>query len=198
MYLIYDKISNYNRDEYRNFYNNLNDIHKNKINRLTHEKDKQLSILSQILLAKILKDKYSIDYRDIKIKYNKYNKPFINNIYFNISHSNEYSIVVTSNKKIGVDIEYIREVDTKIINYFCTPKEKEYILQSKDKYKSLFEIFCLKESYFKMLGTGITNLKEIEFIIDDNKIKCLQNNNLNIYLIYAIKNYIIAIIEEKN
>lgn len=196
MYLTYDKISNYNIEEYKNFYNKLNNIYKDKINHLIYEKDKQLSILAQILLANLLKDKYSINYKNIKFKYNKYNKPFIENIYFNISHSNEYAVVVTSNKKIGIDIESIRKVDLNIINYFCTSNEKDYILNSTNKYKSFFEIFCLKEAYFKMLGNGITNLKEIEFIINPNLITS-NKPNLNIILNHSIQNYIIAIIEEK-
>lgn len=198
MYFIYDKISNYNIDDYQFFYNNLNDVYKEKIKHLIHKKDKQLSILAQTLLSNIFMDKYFIDYKNTKIKYNKYGKPFVKFINYNIAHSNEYSIVAISNKRIGVDIEYIRKVDINTINYICTDNEKKYILNSKNKYKALFEIFCLKEAYFKMLGTGIINLKEIEFIINNNKIKCLQNNNINITLNYDINNYIIAIIEEKN
>ncbi len=195
MYLIYDKITNYSIDQYKSFYYKLDDIYKDKINHLIYDNDKQLSILAQILLSKLLIDKYFIDYKDINFKFNKYNKPFIDNINFNISHSYEYSVVVTSNNKIGVDIEYIREVDISIINYFCTDCEIKYIMNSSNKYRSLFEIFCLKEAYFKMIGTGIGNIKDVEFIIQNDIIKC-NKSNLNIMLDYSINNYIIAIIEE--
>lgn len=195
MHLSYDRINNYTFEEYEFFYNSLKVDYKKKVDLLLRENDKKLTILSQILLTKLLNDKYSLNYKNLEIKYNKYNKPFIDNIYFNISHSNEYAVVVTSNNKIGVDIEYIRKVDLNIINYFCTDLEKTYILTSEDKYKSLFEIFCLKESYFKMLGTGITNFKEIEFLIFDDIISC-NKTNLNIMLNYSINNYVIAIIEE--
>lgn len=194
MYFIFDNINNYNKNDYKNFYHKLKEKDKQKIKSLIYEKDKQLTILSRILLIKILQDNYNLDYNNLEIKYNKYNKPLINNIYFNISHSNEYAIVATSNNKIGIDIEKIRKVNINIINYFCTTLEKKYILNSNNHYKSLFEIFCLKEAYFKMLGTGITNLKEIEFKIIDNLITC-NHPNLNIKLDYSINGYIIAIIE---
>ena len=62
-------------------------------------------------------DKYHIDYNKLDFNFNKYNKPFIDNLFFNISHSNKYSVVVTSEKKIGVDIEYIRKIDLSVIKY---------------------------------------------------------------------------------
>ena len=48
-----------------------------------------------------------------------------------------------------------------------------------------------------MIGTGINNIKSIEFIINDNIIKC-SRKNITIKLDYSIDNYVIAIIEEKD
>lgn len=198
MQILYDSINKYIKKDYDIFYNILNHHDKLKINNLLYKKDKKLCILSRILLYRLLKNDYNIEYNKIKIKYNKFGKPYFpsKNIYFNISHSNEYAIACTSKKRIGIDIEYIRKVDLSIINYFCTYKEKQYILNSLNKYQALFEIFCLKEAYYKMLGTGITNPKSIEFEILNNYISC-NKENLNIKLDYAIPKYIIAIIEEK-
>lgn len=198
MYLIYDNINNYDENKYNEFYSNLKDCDKSRIKHYVYERDKQLFILSRVLLIRLLKDNYSLDYYNLEIKYNSYNKPYIDNIYFNISHSYDFAVVVSNDKKIGVDIEKVRVVDINIINYFCTNSEKNYILNSKNKYKSLFEIFCLKEAYFKMLGTDLSDMKNIEFSIYSNKIYCSSNNNLNIILDYSIDGYIIAVIEEKD
>ena len=198
MYLIYDNINNYDENKYNEFYNSLKSCDMARIKHYIRERDRRLFILSRILLIRLLKDNYSLDYCNLEIKYNSCNKPYIDNIYFNISHSYDYAVVVSSDKRIGVDIEKIREVDINIINYFCTNSEKSYILNSKNKYKCLFEIFCLKEAYFKMLGTDLSNIRDIEFRIDDNGIYCSYNNNLNIILDYTIDNYVIAVIEEKD
>ena len=48
-----------------------------------------------------------------------------------------------------------------------------------------------------MLGTNLSNIKDIEFIIEKDKITCIQNKNINITLNYDINNYIIAIIEKR-
>ena len=198
MYLLYDNINNYTNKDYNNYKKFLSIYDKEKLDNLISDNDKKLLILSRILLYKLLNDKYNINYNNIDLYYNKYGKPYIDNIYFNISHSNEYSVVCTSNHKIGIDIEKIRKVNLNTINYFCTDKEKEYILNSNDKYKSLFEIFCLKEAYFKMLGTDLSNVRNIEFIIKKDSIICTQNKNINMDIKYTIDNYIRAIIEEKN
>ena len=197
MYYIYDSINNYDKYQYDSFYNNLSSIDKNKYNNIVKDNNKKLFLLSRILLDRLTNKYYNTNYKDMVIKYNSYGKPLYKDFYFNISHSNSYGCAVISNNKIGIDIEKIREVDLNIINYFCTDKEVKYILNSKDKYKSLFTIFCLKEAYFKMIGTGINNIKSIEFVIDDNIINC-NKNNINIKLDYYIDNYVIAIIEEKD
>ena len=193
MQMIYDNINNYTDNDYKDMFNYLNNNDKNKINKLIRINDKKLSILSKYLLKSILSQKYHLDYN--KIYYNKYGKPHIDGIYFNISHSNDYVVLAFSNNKIGIDIEKIRKVDLNIINNFCTTKEKEYILNSENPHKSLFEIFCLKEAYFKMLGTNLNDIKNIEFDIN-NKIISSSKGNLNIKLNYDIPNYIIAIVEK--
>ena len=197
MYYVYDNINNYDKYQYDSFYNNLSNMDKDKYNNIVKDNKKKLFLLSRILLDKITNKYYNINYIDMVIKYNTYGKPIYKDFYFNISHSSDYACAIISNNKIGIDIEKIREVDLNIINYFCTDKEVNYILSSKDKYKSLFTIFCLKEAYFKMIGTGINNIKSIEFIINDNIIKC-SRKNITIKLDYSIDNYVIAIIEEKD
>ena len=198
MYFIYDSINNYTKNNYKNNIDLLTDNDKKKLNNLVKEQDKELLILSRYLLNKLLINNYNISYKDLNIYHNKDLKPLSDKIYFNISHKNIYTAVCISKNKIGIDIEEIKEVDLNITNQFCTPKEKQYINNSKDKYKSLFTIFSLKEAYFKMLGTNLNNIKNIEFNIHNNKITCNSKLNLDIKLIYNINNYVIAIIEKKD
>lgn len=71
----------------------------------------------------------------------------------------------------------VRPVNLNIINTFTNSNEKEYILNNNaDVYYRLFKIFTLKEAYLKMMGSKITNIKNIKFIINSNDIKCLDNN----------------------
>lgn len=195
MYIYYDNINNYSLKEYINYYNELSDYDKNKIDKLIITRKKQ-SILARILLKNILKNKYNINYNDIIVKYNKYGKPFINNINFNISHSHDYVIVATSNKNIGIDIEMIRDYNPTSMNLFCTDNEIKYINNNQNKKLAYWKIYTLKEAYFKMLGTNLSNMKNVEFNILKNKITCVNNENLKIFVSTEINNYIFSIIHE--
>jgi len=191
-------INDINKTEILNFYNNINSSKKIKIDKIRNKKRKIQSVLGEYLLKELLKI-YNISYSNINYIYNEEGKPYIKdyNIYFNISHSHDYVITVISNKEIGVDIEKIRKTNISIINRICTNKEKEYVLSSNiDIEKRLFEIFTLKEAYFKMKGLNLNNLKSVEFIISNNNVTC-NDNSINIKLLHIINDYIISIIEKK-
>lgn len=198
MKLIYDNIYNYSHDEYKYFLTIIKEEKQKKIKKIINEDDKKRSILGEILLIKLLKE-FKIDYYYIDIYKNKYGKPFIKNmnIYFNISHSNDYVVCIISNNEIGIDIEKIRNVKKNIINQFATPNEIIYISESNDNFnQKCYEVFTLKEAYFKCLGTDLSNIKNVEFDIKNKLIKC-NDDNFSFKLIYDINNYIIAICEKK-
>lgn len=191
-------INDINKAEILIFYNNINSSKKIKIDKIRNKKRKIQSVLGEYLLKELLKI-YNISYSNINYIYNEEGKPYIKdyNIYFNISHSHDYVITVINNKEIGVDIEKIRKTNISIINRICTNKEKEYVLSSNiDIEKRLFEIFTLKEAYFKMKGLNLNNLKSVEFIISNNNVTC-NDNSINIKLLHIINDYIISIIEKK-
>ena len=84
------------------------------------------------------------------------------------------------------------------IDIFATQKEKEYILSSEnDIYKRLFQIYTLKEAYFKMLGKDLSRIKEVEFIIDNNNITC-SDKEIIAYSSDTIDNYIFSICKKKS
>lgn len=103
---------------------------------------------SEEYLKEILKE-YHINY---DIFYNEYGKPYIKNnpIYFNISHSNEYIVIIISDKECGIDIEKIRPIKKDIIEKICIDKEKELICND----KSFVEMWTKKEAYSKYKGMG--------------------------------------------
>ena len=177
--IIYKNINDINKEDLLNFYQYIYNEKKKKIDKLKKETDKLVSILGEYLLAQLLKKYYNIDYKKVKFNYNKNGKPFISNynIFFNISHSHNFAACIISDNECGIDIELVRPVNLNIINTFTNSNEKEYILNNNaDVYYRLFKIFTLKEAYLKMMGSKITNIKNIKLIINSNDIKCLDNN----------------------
>ena len=198
MYFLSGNIYHYSDKEYLTFYHKLNDHDKKKVDLLINENDKKLFLLSRILLSKLTCKYYSINFFNLDIKYNDCGKPYADEFYFNISHSYDYAVVVSSNKMVGVDIEKIRDIDSKMVRYVCSESEEKYVLSSDDRNKAFFQIFCLKEAYVKMIGTGIKDLGTVEFLIQNNTVICPIHPNLNIVLNSDIDGYIIAIVEESN
>lgn len=107
------------------------------------------------LLSNILKEK---EVKDYKIVTNKYGYPYfenINDLYFNLSNKDEYTICGMSNNRIGVDIEKIT-FKTRVFDKYYTDKEKEYVLNSSNRDEAFTKIWVMKESYVKMLGIGLS------------------------------------------
>lgn len=99
---------------------------------------------------------------DINIQYNHYGKPFITsptNIYFNISHSMDFVVVVFYKHQIGVDIEYNQKFNDELISeVFFSSNEIIYLnsLSLEMKKQEFFKIWTYKEAYIKAIGKGMS------------------------------------------
>ena len=134
-------------------------------------------IYSKDLLRECLKKNFNIS--DYEIIYNEYNKPYLKNekIYFNISHDNGTTVLVVSDKEIGVDVEYFTYKESVVRKYF-TNNEQNEILNSTNKEYDFTRIWVMKEAFIKMKGIGIpyglinvdtTKIKEQIELIENEK-----------------------------
>ena len=116
------------------------------------------------------------------IKYNKYGKPYLKqnqNIYFNISNSNNTVCIGISDQPIGVDLEYVKPRNIKAIMQFLHSSECEYINSSGSSECAFYEIWTMKEAYLKYLGTGFHKpFNQIEITLLNNKFKIYDCNEL--------------------
>ncbi len=81
---------------------------------------------------------------------------------FNVSYSNELILYAVSlNRRIGVDIEYIRQdfADDQIVERFFSKQEVEkyFSLPGKFRKEAFFTCWTRKEAYLKATGKGITS-----------------------------------------
>lgn len=92
------------------------------------------------------------------IKYDFYGKPYKDNVYFSLSHSNDYVILGVSETEIGVDIELNRNRNAKLQDYVLSQEEKNNLKTEMDFYL----MWTSKESLVKYVGFGIDrDLKKI-------------------------------------
>lgn len=151
------------------------------------DKDKKIFIGSKIIKSKLLKF-LNISEKDVKLKKNKFGKPYYlkNNseiINFNISHDG--SIVVlfyNNNLPVGIDIIYNKRKQVKdFLNSTIVFSYNEINL-IRNNNSLFYNIWAFKESYLKYIGCGLNNkLPEICYS------KIIKNNN----------NYIITICFDK-
>lgn len=120
---------------------------------------------SRAILKHILSHYLNVPETAILLDAGTYGKPFLSApvheppIYFNLSHSGDYIVLIFSTVQVGIDIEYMnRNVKIeKMAQRFFHPVEYEALshLGSRNKKKHFFLLWTIKEAFLKGLGTGL-------------------------------------------
>lgn len=164
--------------EYRSAYFLMSEQRKKKCSAYKNTDDKKLCIAADLLLRKMLSEKFSISKADIVIKTAENGKPYteIPGAFFSLSHSGCYAAAAVGESELGVDIEKIRPVKAGVARYFCSTADLQYIFGDKtdfapaelltqpEQLRRFFEVWTFKEAYFKRQGLGIWKYAaEIDF-----------------------------------
>jgi 4'-phosphopantetheinyl transferase len=163
------------QSELDTWFDAMGEERKNEVSRIINAKKKISKIVSDHLCRKAISESCGITDKEIVFTKNKHGKPFAENlpVFFSVSHSADMVICAVSDKEIGIDIEKIKPVNPKMSEKFATEKEIEYIRSTENGF---FEIWTLKEAYFKCIGTGLgADIKNVSFEISANKIICSDN-----------------------
>jgi 4'-phosphopantetheinyl transferase len=129
--------------------------------RFKYPAGKQRKVLGELLLRSIIHRDHQINTRDLQIAYTEKDKPYLKShphIHFNISHSGDWVVIAFSDKPVGVDIEKIRNVNLGVAQRFFSEHEKKVLfsLGQKEQLRYFFDLWTLKESFLKAIGTGLT------------------------------------------
>jgi 4'-phosphopantetheinyl transferase len=138
-----------------------------KAGRFHFQKDKHEYILSRGLLRNILSCYTGIPPGQLRFRYNSCGKPALTSecggehLEFNLSHAHGACLyAVTTGKKVGVDLEYMREdVDyPQLAERFFSPREASILalLPSDLRQKAFFTCWTRKEAYIKATGRGLS------------------------------------------
>lgn len=176
-------------------------VEKIRLSKFYFRDDFDASLIGRLLMRKFVRDTTAIDYDQIIFNRDNRGKPFLVNVLptkchqldFNVSHQGAYSVlagitfdtIFSSPVKIGVDVMKIEYSGGKPLTEFFrlmhrnfSDEEWKYIRkQSSDReqLKAFMRHWCLKESYVKNVGVGITvNLQKISFKIKTEEL-CPEN-----------------------
>lgn len=173
-----------NQSLYSAAYHKVTDERRKKTDRLSLTKDRQLSLGAELLLLYGL-EQQGIKLREMTYKYGENGKPYLTGnqeVYFNLSHSEEVVICAISPQEIGCDVEKLHEINLNVARRFFCKGEYDMINAEKSEEKRremFFRLWTLKESFIKLTGMGMSmpmNSFEIKFNADGISVKQELNN----------------------
>ncbi|KAH8551250.1 4'-phosphopantetheinyl transferase superfamily [Umbelopsis sp. PMI_123] len=152
---------------------------RSRILRFRLKADQYRSLASQLLKRYLVSKHLNVAWDEITFKESEFGKPSLaintmDNIDFNVSHHGEWVVIAAcSNGKIGIDVTR-NELPSERIDAFIecfadqlTDDELVKLHNANDdsqKLQLFYEIWCLKESYIKALGTVAIQTYEISYL----------------------------------
>lgn len=152
---------------------------------------KKTKDLGDLLVQYSIYKYFGISPNQWEIYYNEFGKPLVKSerdIYYSVSYSKDWILCIVSNKSIGIDVEYIKCIDYKSISEYFHDCENIQVNSAKDQLSEFYKIWTLKESYLKLLGTGLyKNLHDFNILkqhmyIDGQKVNILYKKMENYYI----------------
>jgi phosphopantetheinyl transferase len=123
---------------------------------LSKEKRNLHWLATRVLLRKMLNTKQYID-----CQADENGKPILINHphHISLSHSYEYAaVMVSKTKKVGIDIEIIKEKIERVKNKFLNNQELSFI-NPDHQIEQLYVCWCAKEALYKLNGKKETSFK---------------------------------------
>ena len=132
-----------------------------KVDKLSHFRDRVRILVGDLLIRHIICSEFGIDNEFIQYGYEPWGKPFLLGlrwIHFNISHSNDWVVCAIGTEEIGIDVEYVRNIDIRIADKFYSKEEKEYLysFNGESKIGAFYSLWTKKESFIKAIGKGLS------------------------------------------
>lgn len=157
---------------------------KERLAKFVFRDDFNASLIGRLLMRKFVNETTDSDYASIVFGRDLKGKPYINgnaSVDFNVSHQGSYSVlagVAGTQSKIGVDVMRIEYSGGKSLDEFFRIMTRNFSTSEwveikkpaseREKLSAFMRHWCLKESYVKNIGVGITvDLQKISFSTSD-------------------------------
>ncbi|MBY9079507.1 4'-phosphopantetheinyl transferase superfamily protein [Paenibacillus sp. HN-1] len=136
-------------------------MRREQVGRFVRKEDAYRSLLGECLVRKAARSQLGLANKDITFVKNKYGKPSLHGVdsfFFNVSHSGDWVVLFWGRGEVGVDVEQVKTIDLGIAERFFSPVEYADLLDRSVEERSayFFDLWTLKESYIKTVGTGLS------------------------------------------
>ena len=174
---------------------------REKIAKVKHEDDKQLSAAVELLLIYALKQLDPEIALPLQITEEESGNLLLDSpvkgyekLFFNLSHSKEYAVCAICDGPVGVDIETIKMKEVAHMDRILHEKEFQilgFITNSEEKKRYFYECWVSKESYLKNLGCGLS-VHPSKFMVEEDKLitneQGLEKRYVHVYHSTEVKN----------
>ena len=145
--------------------------------RYRRDRDAFNFVLGKLMLKKGLEE-MGLDNDLEKIQFNKNGKPFLGNVFFNITHSENLVVcAITQDGEIGIDVEKEKEIELSNFENSFTAKEWRKIKEHPFSLKKFYWYWVRKESIIKALGVNLSFLNQIELDAENDFFLFSKNKN---------------------
>jgi len=143
-----------------------------RISRYHTEKERRLRITGKALLVYALKEMglypgLSLEQYALSDAQQPYLKGA--GFSFSISHSGNMAVcAVTSDGKVGVDIERVKPVKLELMNFYFAPSSWQLIVAAPDSTMAFYEHWTAREAAIKASGLGIEQMELADIVTDED------------------------------
>lgn len=165
-----------------------------RIRRFAYKRDAKASLIGQLMLRKLIREALQIPNDQVNLERTERGKPYFPGslpFCFNVSHQGAYTVLAASpSKEVGVDVMRI-DVERftcdnldpyeKLLDFFHTMRrqftsgewanirlKRESGKELEEQLGNFYRHWCLKESYVKAVGVGITmDLLSLDFNVQE-------------------------------
>lgn len=154
-----------------------------KMKRYLLKKDRALSLGVELLLNDCLGELYPGLKGPVAWEEDENSKlylPDYPHIHFNLSHTRDYAVCAVSAKPVGVDIEYLADIDLAIAQNYFSGREYDYItkIPEEGRLNAFYELWVLKESYMKATGLGFRLALDAFYINMQKNVTVIQDGQI--------------------
>lgn len=135
----------------------LSDYRLERLKKTARPEAKVQSLAAELLLIHAVHSVYPEASLPLKITAGEFGKPELcgAELEFSLSHSADMVLCAISSERVGADIQLRTAYKAALAERFFTKKEAAAIAQAADKDRMFTQTWAVKESYLKLLGTGI-------------------------------------------
>ena len=191
-------VNRISRTEIDAAYFSMSEERRKKCDGFRFQADKDLCIVSDMLLRRVLSEKLGIPSERLELDVSENGKPYLKNdsCYFNVSHSGDVvAVAVNRVSPVGIDVEKVKPLAARIAKRVFSDSDVRFVFgadiipdgnaDDPDTLIRFFKVWTYKEAFVKMTGEGISdNIKNYSYdekrcfsqLVDDYVITVITEN----------------------